>query len=254
MKSRYRWALFSMLNALTACAHGGPSRSAAPSPAEGAVNYPTDPVAFVTRYYVHSVPYDGARRLAPGATEQLRKMADDPKFEPFRSNIVVTLGMLADPASTDYLIWVARSGSGPSSPKLYTERTGAIMALGFLVNGSSDPKALDFLSERVMADVWKQVEWKSPHARSPEEQAHQLVRVTLLALALSGKPEAYDILRDVAKRSVSTNRRLTRAALLALREHRFIAEKGLSAYYRGDSRPDPERIDPEEFGLDFELE
>ena len=221
-----------------ACSSQAPANSVLPRQAEPAAQAPADPATFVRQTFMHGVPYEQARALPPGASTTLIAMLADPAQEPYLANIVVTLGIVADPAGVDPLIGVIQNGTGRLSREQYAAKTGAIMALGYLVNGADDNRALQYLQQGATADGWdgRKIGWTSPYTESPAERSEQLAKVSILGLALTGKPAAADTLRQVAQRGGNrqTSEALASSASDALREHDIIAKQGLASYYRRD--------------------
>jgi len=65
---------------------------------------PMDVKEFVRRIFIEGVPYEEARKYGPTDVPTLLKMLADPKEEAYRTNIVVTLGIIGDERAVDPLI------------------------------------------------------------------------------------------------------------------------------------------------------
>jgi hypothetical protein len=204
-----------------------------------------DPATFVRQTFVHGVPYDQARALGPDASKVLIPLLADPAQEPYLANIVVTLGIAADPSSVDPLIGVVQGGTGRLTREQYAARTGAIMALGYLANAIDDPRAMQYLQQGATVGGWnaRNIGWSSPFDESAADRNLQLARVSILSLALTGKPAAAETLTQVAGRKGDqagpAAETLATAATEALREHAIIASGGLASYYRRDVPAQP---------------
>ena len=82
---------------LLAAACGGPAATGPGDAKPAADAAPEDPLeAFVTRVWRHGVPFDEAVRIDPVAIPRLLAMLSDPAYEPYWTNVVVTLGMMGD--------------------------------------------------------------------------------------------------------------------------------------------------------------
>ena len=216
--------------------------SAQTLPTQADTTAPATPQEFVQLTFIHGVPYDRARALGPGAVPVLTKMLQesmqrpDSAEGPTLANIAVTLGILGDPASVDLLIDFVQRGSGQLSREAYAARTSAVMALGYLVNVSSDARALKYLQDSADPQAWdrRSVAWGSPFGQSPADRNQQLAEVAVLGLALTGKPEAAATLRQLAARKDAgpSGDRVAQVASDALKEHEIVARDGLSAYYK----------------------
>ena len=229
------------LVAISIASGSAQTRSVLPTQTDAAA--PNTPQEFVAQTFIHGVPFDQARALGPAAVPVLTKLLQQEAQragsaeEPTLANIAVTLGILGDPSSVDPLINFIQSGSGRLSRQSYAARTGAVMALGYLVNASSDARALKYLQDRTDPASWgrRTLGWESPFAQSAGERDQQLAETAVLGLALTGKPGALTTLQQVASRTnfaTPAESRVTRLAADAVKEHQIIASEGLSAYYK----------------------
>lgn len=203
------------------------------------VVYPADVAEFVKLTFPHGVPFEAASTFAPSAVPVLLDILADPRQEAVWPNTVATLGMIGDARAVDPLIAFIGSGQGRLTPVQYAARSGAVMALGYIVNRSQHPKALTYLRESTSPDVWqrRQFAWASPYASTDGARNLQLSEVAILGLALSAQPSAAEALRDLQAQGVAAGaddvrRRLGALATDALGEHALIANKGLAEYYR----------------------
>jgi hypothetical protein len=175
----------------------------------------TDPEtvrAFVRQTYIAGIPFKEVQGMSPDvALPVLITMLDDSRDAQYWANIVVTLGMLGDSRAVAPLIdFIARSEERPElSPPQAVAKTSAVM---------SHP--------------------------SMRERNTQLATMSILGLAISGRPEAEKILRDlqvpVDQRSMDVRQRLPGIESViedALKEHARISRDGLEKYDESMQRP-----------------
>jgi HEAT repeat protein len=198
--------------------------------------------AFVHQVYIEGVPYEQAIRLDPtSGVPVLLGMLADPREEKYWPNIVATLGMLGDDRATDELIrFLERDIPGrPLSHPHYIAKTTVMMALGYIANKSGSPRALAYLKDSLSPGVWaaRGINWISPYHATAEERNHQLSKMAILGLALSGDASAAEALRSLQRpASTDADRRfqekMRHVVSEALSAHAIISRHGLLAYYR----------------------
>ncbi|MGN6107589.1 MAG: HEAT repeat domain-containing protein [Kofleriaceae bacterium] len=202
------------------------------------MDLPSDVHEFVNMRFIHGVPYDAARRLGPAAIPSLLAVLGDPQAERQWPVAATTVSMIGDPQALDPLIEFIADGQGALSRSQYVAKTNALMGLGYIANTSEDPKALDYLIEGTNPDVWpRRIAWRCPFTTTAEDCQRDLAEVSVLGLALSGRPQARDVLealksRGTAQGATKVQRRFGELAEQSLREHARIANGGLSQYYR----------------------
>ena len=198
--------------------------------------------AFVRQTYIEGIPFNEVQRMSPSlALPVLIKMLDDSRDEQYWTNIVVTLGMLGDSRAVDPLInFITRSEERSElSPPQAVAKTSAVMSLGYIVNKTGKGQALTFLAEGIDPQVWenRNIQWSSSLYPSMRERNTQLATMSILGLAISGRPEAKKILRDlqhpVDPRSMDVRQKLPGIENVvedALKEHAKISRDGLKKY------------------------
>jgi len=175
-------------------------------------------------------------------------MLDDAREAPYWANIVVTLGMLGDTRAVAPLIrFIARSEEGQELTTAQSvAKTSAVMSLGYIVNKTGMGDAFTFLAEGVDPQVWenRDIRWSSAFYPSAKERNTQLATMSILGLAISGRPEAGKILRElqvpVDQRSTDVRQRLPGIESVveaALKEHAKISREGLEKYDQSMQRP-----------------
>jgi hypothetical protein len=221
------------------CSVSTAPRGPLPTSSVQGATYPTTVEEFVQIRFFHGVPFDAARSYGAAGVDPLLVLLQNPKFETAWPNAVTTLGMIGDPRATAPLIAFVSSGDTKLSPDQYRAKTSAVMALGYISNLASDPAALDYLTQGADPVTWQQrtrINWSSPFGGSAQRDARALAEVSILGLALSGKPAAAATLQDIQRRGTDAGaspdaRRLGALAGEALREHEKIARLGLQSYY-----------------------
>jgi hypothetical protein len=204
---------------------------------------PMDIRDFVRQVFIHGVPYEEASRYGNAAVPVLLDMLKEPAEKPYWSNIVVTLGMIGDERAVEPMIsFVEADEPAGLSREHYTAKTSAIMSLGFLINKSGNQQALDFLKQAANPQTWASKRMGvAPFQSSMIERNFDLSKHAVLGLALSGRPEAAEILRSLQQPTDVETQRQFQAQVgdlvsEALKENERIAKQGLESYYRERSR------------------
>ncbi|MFN2452863.1 MAG: HEAT repeat domain-containing protein [Pyrinomonadaceae bacterium] len=199
---------------------------------------PMDIKDFVRRKYIHGVPYAKASSYSTEAVPVLLQMLRDPQDEPYRANIVATLGMIGDARAIQPLLDLFAEGSGKLSDQEFKVRKTIVMSLGYLLNKADNREAFEFLLQGLDPESWtKRVGWDSPDGISEENTKSQLTKMAIWGLALSGKPEAREALLSLQQAPLAmftdANRTLlVNVAQEAIDAHSTVAEKGISGYYQ----------------------
>ncbi len=221
-----------LVTGLFAAACGGPSASTAPTPAEAEAT-PEDPLeAFVTRVWMHGVPYDQAVNIDPASIPRLLTMLSDPAYEPHWTNVVVTLGMMGDASAVGPLIAFLEAPGDEISDAAFRARAAVPVALGYIVNRSADDTAYSYLAAGIERGTWAQrcTGWKSPwHADSLARNRH-LRHMAVLGLGVSGDDRAANLL--ALTRDHDTDADFQGTCDSALGEHEKVRDAGLQGYYR----------------------
>lgn len=178
------------------------SELGAPQPSQKAV----DARAFVRQVFIHGLPLEEAEQFPSSSVPQLLEMLSDDKERRYWANIATMLCAIGDAQVIEPLIQFARSGEGILSRHEYDAKTAAVMSLGRLIRKGEMRDygaALDFLTDSLNSDGWtSNVKWMNPYNLSRDEQTVQLSKVGVWGLALTGKPEAAEVLRSFQERNV----------------------------------------------------
>lgn len=200
--------------------------------------------AFVRQTHLHGVPYEAAREFGAGAIPILEAMLADETEMSTWPNVVVTLAIVGDGRAGQRLIeFIRQDAARRLSPSHCMAKYSALMALGYLVNHTSDPASLEFLVQAARPAYWEALapRWSSPYEYTSVTRNLQLANMAMLGLALSGHPDAIRALESMREPELDPAGRQLQAArsgLLdeALEASRVIAQDGLTEYYRRAGR------------------
>ena len=193
---------------------------------------------FARTIYIKGAPYDEAIAFTSEDSAILLDMLRNEENALYWPNVTTLLGVIGDDDVVRPLIdFVHGRDSFAESTTVYRGRLSGIMALGYLVNKSSNTEALAYLLDSVDPQVWmeRDISWLARLAASEnaERLRVQLSASAILALALTGRDDAANRLDELLT-TESTPARLRQVAESALPELAEIGKHGLSAYYRTD--------------------
>ncbi len=156
--------------------------------------------ALVRRWYFEGLPYEEARGLTPAGVARLAEMLTDPAEAEHWANIVAALGMSGDPNAFPALARFAASPpEGDVASAEYRARLALPFALGHLAR--SDARALDLLVEQVR-DPPASPAWRYRHLHGAR-LATLLRDTAITGLGISARPEAENLLRELADRAAA---------------------------------------------------
>jgi hypothetical protein len=194
---------------------------------------------FVRQRFVHGVPYELAHRFPATAVPILLEMLRRPSEEAAWPNIAVTLGMIGDDSAVEPLIaFIESAGSAKLSSAHYAAKTGALMSLGYVVNKTGNRSALAYLKAGLEPGAWAErlAPSLAPFQAAVSERNRDFSKYAVFGLALSGRPEAAQALRDLQRPAgrPPSSFAVEMDGLLSevLAEHATVAAKGLEGYYR----------------------
>ena len=194
--------------------------------------------SFVRRLYIYGVPYQRARAYGTAQLPTLRAMLVDPGQAAYWSNIVTVMSIIGDESIASDLLKFVRTGGGKISPEHYRAKATAIVSLGYLINKTGSPTALNFLSKGLDPDAWPSLVGSNlaSYQKSVDERDEHLTQKAILGLALSGHPRAKDLLQNLLNSPATPGQQKFRDANReviedALEEHEKVARLGLLKYY-----------------------
>jgi hypothetical protein len=199
---------------------------------------------FVSRGFVHGVPYEEAVAYGPSAVPELISILRDPQQESNWSVAATMLAMLDDPRGVDAVIeFIEKSNAtDPRSERAWARRN-AVLSLGYSA-GRGNKKTMRYLQESLEPDIWKKRNLRGAQGARPtlvktEEDDveiseevdldEELTEMAVAGLALTGKPEARKAM-DAYARAPGRNARQKTLVAELLPEHAKISSKGIKAY------------------------
>ncbi len=198
---------------------------------------------FVHQIYYEGVPYEQASQYGRDDVPKLLTMLKDPNEKLYRSNIIVTLGIIGDDRAVDPLLEVLESSGDQSKPEDFASKSSVLMSLGYLINKSQNEKALAYLTAHCTPEGWLGSNLLKAEGlqASTDERSQQLSNLAVIGLALSGHPEAQATLRSLRENvkalgTTSYARQLTPIVDEAITACDTVAEEGLAAYYKKTKR------------------
>lgn len=199
---------------------------------------------FVRQKFVRGVPYEEAIKYTSKHLPELLLMLSDTANLVHWSNVVVTLGIIGDEKAVDSIVDLIKlDQQGKITTELYNAKTGAIMALGYLINRSGSQKALDFLKGCLNPHAWddSQPDWDSPYQPLKEDRNIQLSSIAILGLTLSGHPEAISALEAIKEPKEDEIEKKFQAQISTTLDQSIgacqeISSNGLLEYYRKNMR------------------
>ena len=195
---------------------------------------------FVKQRFVRGVPYEEALKYSEKQVPGLLLMLSDAANINYWSNIVVTLGIIGDDRALPPLMELIKADhEGVLSAELYTAKTSATMALGYLINKSGNREALNFLKDALNPHSWNESQpgWDSPFQQVKAGRNIQLSSVAVLGLALSGHPEAVEALQGLKAPVETEEERMFQGQIshtldMVTGDCEAISRDGLLQYYR----------------------
>lgn len=198
---------------------------------------------FVRRMYPDTMPFAEAMRYGPEDMPTLLEMLADPRERMHWSMIASVIGIVADERSAGVLIdFVAKERRGRIRPAEYRAIASAIVALGYTVERSRDPRALAFLIQASEPGFWSRqprMAWTSRAAPNGERN-NRLRELAVMGLGLSGHRDAWLTLQRhwstlrlrQGQGSDAEQRAMQELVEQAMGDHERVTKDGLAAYYR----------------------
>jgi len=200
---------------------------------------PVNVEAFVQQIYFEGIPYEQASQYGQDDVPKLLAMLKDSKNKSFRSNIIVTLGIIGDERAVEPMLEVLESAGDQLKPEDFAAKSSVLMSLGYLINKSQNQKALAYLKSHSTPEGWQGSHLTTAEGlqTSTDERSQQLSTLAVIGLALSGHPEAKTTLRSLGEnvKAMGTNtfaKQMSSVVDEAMKAHEAIAKEGLAAYYQ----------------------
>lgn len=144
---------------------------------------------FVTRLYIHGVPYEEARAYGPEAIPELEAMLRDESLEAYWRNVVGVLGYVGDPAAVNILKNFLSELNGEISDDAFGAALVAAQAFGHLA--AQDNEALQLLYALADERVPERMALDFTRGRYRDAALREVMgRVAIMGLGISGRAEA----------------------------------------------------------------
>jgi hypothetical protein len=222
---------------------------------------PMDIREYVHQVFLETVPYgQTVESYDASDVPALLEMLNDPREEPYWTNIVIVLNMIGDESVLEPLIEFIEKGVEAADRKLsddhYRAKTAAIMTMGYLINRTGSERAIEYLIASLDPAIWRTrgTTGSASFQRSEAESRTDFSKYAILGLGLSGHPKAAEILTSLQNpdeaqaMGITANFQLeiTDIASEALRANERIARVGLIAYYDDADDDDDEQEDKDD--------
>lgn len=209
-----------------------------------AIPQPASVRDFVHQRFIHGVPYQQAQQYgSQGDVQTLVSMLQDPAEEAYWPNIAVTLGMVGDEEAARNLTGFIQRGEGVLSQQAYRAKTGALVALGYVLAHHNLPNIVKYLVTGTKPGSWRSLNWVDPFTRNDESRNLQLATNSLMALGMSGNQRALEALRRIdASRTFIRDEnipRLNDVLQEALKENQKALSQGIGVYTLKQSTATP---------------
>lgn len=200
---------------------------------------PEEVIPFVKELYFHGVPYEPARQFGPEAVPLLLDMLADPANELYATNIVVTLGFIGQPTARPALLDYLTQTAGEVSLAQFQGLRSVPYALAHLAY-QGDAESLVFLLAASDPAYWSNN--PLPWSYQGQPQAAELYQQTLLALGVSGLPQAQARLTEIATQGGLSTQAADDTLQQALALNQRVQQAGMAAVVS----PDPNLPAPPE--------
>lgn len=148
----------------------------------------------VHTHYFEGIEYNRAHALGSEAVPYLLKLLSDPDEKEFWVNIIVTIGFIEDPVALPSLIEFLEGATGEVDINTFKALLSVQYAIG-CISSKGQPDSLDYLTNWVDNTGRNAVSWSYRNQNAQE----LLYERSLMALAVSGRPEAKAKLLQVKK-------------------------------------------------------
>jgi hypothetical protein len=153
---------------------------------------------FVTSTYAHGLPYVDAHAYGTDAVPSLVAMLTDRSLEPHWAKIVVTLGFIEDASAVQPLMDFVKQQTGPISSDAFRAILSVLPAVGQIAY-RGDPTALQIVMAFVDPGAYRSYGIDFVYSRYHGDAIGEILgRADIMALGVSGRPEALAVLKQMA--------------------------------------------------------
>ena len=152
---------------------------------------------FVTKKYIHGVPYEDAKAYGRNVIPELTALLADVSYEVYRPNIVSVMGMIGDPSAVLPLKNYLYGQKGEISYSTFISVLAVFQALGYIAQ-SGDPDALQMLKNWSDPNYWNTagLNFSYKSYKGPV-MGEAISSLALQGLGISGREEALQHLEKV---------------------------------------------------------
>lgn len=151
---------------------------------------------FVHRVFIEGVPYEQGSQYGAADIPPLVALLEKPGEKRSWLNVITVLGMTGDPTAFSVLKSFLERGFRPISSDEYAAKEAVPFALGYLLAKNFNSDILNYLAEGLKPVTWPQrLQWHANIGINDIARTAQLIKMTILGLAISGRPEALSTLQ-----------------------------------------------------------
>lgn len=156
---------------------------------------------FVTKQYVHGMPYEEAKAFGGNAVPKLIDMLQNKSLEYYWPNIVTTIGYIGDPSAILPLNNFVQNSIGEISTDRFRAILRVFQALGHIAQ-TGNAQAIKILKEYTALDSWKskKIQFKFQQYQN-DALSEVLARQAIVGLGISGRTEARQRLIELSQKA-----------------------------------------------------
>jgi len=190
---------------------------------------------FVQQAFPHGVPIIEARKYGLADSARLLGLLKLQDNLEVHSNILETIGHIGDPVATRRVIDYIHRGQGEISAAAFRAKSNAFLCLGYMVNKTGNPVALNYLVNSLELETWqaRKLQWRVAFLPDDVSRDLQLIRQAAIGLTLSGHPQAASAMKQRLSPSNDDNDFAAASSDMLqqmLRANQAISSQGLQAY------------------------
>jgi len=144
----------------------------------------------VTKHYWDGIPYQVAHALGSEALPYLFELLKNPDKKPFWVNIIVSIGFIEDPSAFAPLVAFLEAPQGEVDSFTFRALLSVPYALGCIASGG-EVKALQYLADKIKTPLYFGWSFRG------KPVADLIVEHSIMGLAVSGRPQARNLLMDM---------------------------------------------------------
>ena len=154
-------------------------------------------VDFVTKSYIHGVPFSEAKSFGSQALPELFSMLHSPRYEKYRSNIVAIIGMIGDESAFVPLKEYLESQEGEISQATFISLLVVFQSLGRLgQNGNMN--VIAYLAQWTRPNYWEKAGLKFTYQNYRDQTLGEVLgRLAIQGLGITGNPKAIEVLENL---------------------------------------------------------